>query len=944
MLLWLAVSVLAPFPLKSFGAQTLDRIYAIAQEYLGVVGKERDAAAILLARLLSRTDVKSSGTLGDFVDGIAQSNSSNAYLLGTLATVSHLCKLLDADQVYLYFYKRAKFVDTILAAEPPQDLAGGTVYDRLIVKCLARMGAHFATVEDPDDEDAPAELLERILEKLFDTLANANALIRYSAAKAIAVITTKLPGDFQADIVQMCLAHFKIPETGAEYDAIVSNAWHGHLLLLAELLRHKISLYSEDESPDYDAVGEIISFSLRFEQQKLTRTEGTSIRDAACFVAWSLFRSKGRTAMPHAFIQSVATRLVCTGLFDKEVSIRRAASAALQEGIGRYPDAAICNGLELVQLVDFFNLANIEHAYLDIFPQVYGLGYTQTLDFLLEHGIGNYSVAVRRLSARAIATLLKEQGVGSAVSTLLDKKYRKSHTNYFHGAYYAMAEIVAVCGPASATAEQHKQIVSVLAGISSADILYIGPDLVDVFLHMFWAVATNFSVYDEHSDELHTAFGTLTGVLKHDSALSQAEASADVRNIAQLLSVDIVPADVMDAWVQESRDALQQTAPGPGGSIVSLNTALFLSHVQGLSKATVEDVFYKTAADRRAAFEARRVAIRALGTAVLANRALVAGKYLDVFLSGLANFTRRPAKGDVGWVVRRDCVDICGRLCFGGEKGMPEAFVRALVRMLLRLAVEIRTDLRLQAVAVLARVAQPWPALGAFFARVCAAEQGFTTDEALFEYLGAHRAELVRDVFGAEAEPPLAADLLKGLVCTAGAQFAAVHTLAAAFAALTAVLGTETGLWTTVAGFVDIARYGDRVSLAALRFFARALDAGGAGMPSGVEFARYLYDGVHAAQDKIGAASSARLVRVPACVTVYAGVAARGDARGVARLVELCADARSGAVRRRAGDALYELLALRDGEEDEEEEGLWTARVGEEEAEEFEALLGQIDW
>ena len=58
------------------------------------------------------------------------------------------------------------------------------------------------------------------------------------------------------------------------------------------------------------------------------------MRDSAAYVLWALARAQDVSSLvPHA--ENLARRLVTVSLFDREIHIRRAASAAFQEHVGR---------------------------------------------------------------------------------------------------------------------------------------------------------------------------------------------------------------------------------------------------------------------------------------------------------------------------------------------------------------------------------------------------------------------------------------------------------------------------------------------------------------------------------------------------------------------------------------------------------------------------------
>lgn len=74
--------------------------------------------------------------------------------------------------------------------------------------------------------------------------------------------------------------------------------------------------------------------ALYFDIRKGAHSIGTNVRDAAAYVIWALARAQDASSLsPHAV--KLAQNLVCVSLFDRDVSIRRAASAAFQEHVGR---------------------------------------------------------------------------------------------------------------------------------------------------------------------------------------------------------------------------------------------------------------------------------------------------------------------------------------------------------------------------------------------------------------------------------------------------------------------------------------------------------------------------------------------------------------------------------------------------------------------------------
>jgi hypothetical protein len=88
---------------------------------------------------------------------------------------------------------------------------------------------------------------------------------------------------------------------------------------------------------------------LYFDIRKGAHSIGSNVRDAAAYVLWALARAQGAAALAlHA--DNLAGRLVTVSLFDREIHIRRAASAAFQEHVGRMVGHALWTYFLVVDL------------------------------------------------------------------------------------------------------------------------------------------------------------------------------------------------------------------------------------------------------------------------------------------------------------------------------------------------------------------------------------------------------------------------------------------------------------------------------------------------------------------------------------------------------------------------------------------------------------------
>ena len=127
-----------------------------------------------------------------------------------------------------------------------------------------------------------------------------------------------------------------------------------------------------------------ITQALYVDLRKGAHSIGSNVRDAASYALWALARSQSHSALiPHA--NNLAQRLATVALYDREIHIRRAASAAFQEHVGRTVSGIIIfptwislwslqnlfpHGIDVLGRTDFYAVSIRKNAFLVSAPQV----------------------------------------------------------------------------------------------------------------------------------------------------------------------------------------------------------------------------------------------------------------------------------------------------------------------------------------------------------------------------------------------------------------------------------------------------------------------------------------------------------------------------------------------------------------------------------------------
>ncbi|KAJ7288359.1 TBCD protein [Mycena rebaudengoi] len=462
-LLWLALICMIPFDLVQFDdegreGETATALEGLARGYLDRAGLDREGAALLLARLYTRADTRT--RFAAFL------TSADELLLGertdpfTMIGMLHvLCEVVKSGPADLVHTNAARFFAITSAIEGKAPLESNTVVRKLKTKLLARIPLRILppsrsrksralTGDDPkapaplqeEDIDVPEEV-EVVLEQLFKSLQDKDTIVRWSAAKAVARISERLPAEFAEQVLDTVLGLFAIHSIVAAslYDlpAIAESTWHGACLACAEMARR--GLIPPASLP---ALIGWLSKALYFDLRKGAHSIGSSVRDAASYVLWALARAQDPSALAsHA--GDLARRLVTVALYDREIHIRRAASAAFQEHVGR--TSLFPHGIDVLRKTDFYAVSVRRNAFLVAAPQV--AEHPEYRGFLFDHLLNvtarHWDVSMRQLGVQSLRLICLADlaQLGPLVIARVGRLLESADNTDLHGALLALTEI-----------------------------------------------------------------------------------------------------------------------------------------------------------------------------------------------------------------------------------------------------------------------------------------------------------------------------------------------------------------------------------------------------------------------------------------------------------------------------------------------------------------------
>lgn len=432
------------------------RIAQICACHLSAASREREAARRLLVRLALRPDMRDCSLLESlirwavsFLQDEEDLTKSIYTYLGILSFLNGVIASAQNDIIAPFLLPLFKLIQDIPTQKSPIFVAifSSALGRKLIIKILRSITLQARQIDYLASPSHSITLIDTVLDDVIDQLltflADKDTPVRYAASKALSVIAAKLEPSLAAEIVGAVIDSLdedvfweELPMKGTNHQSNANSVtptaprrnltavnplrWQGLTLTLSHLI-YRRSPAVEDLPGLLNALVVALSFDQR---SSLGTSIGASVRDAACFGIWALARrytSNELLAVDASTVSSVAeggdassilqvlsSETLVAATLDASGNIRRGASAALQEMIGRHPDT-IKEGIPLVQTVDYHAVASRSKAILEVAVGASRLdeSYRRSIIYgLLEwRGLGSPDTQTRRFAAIAVGVL-----------------------------------------------------------------------------------------------------------------------------------------------------------------------------------------------------------------------------------------------------------------------------------------------------------------------------------------------------------------------------------------------------------------------------------------------------------------------------------------------------------------------------------------------------------
>ena len=471
--------ILCPFDLKRVFRGNFDAFYAEFIEKIVInrflkgpaTGIETKAASILLASLLKRPS--ESAELEKFLDwSIENTKGGGEFSIGILLTLVQLGKVSD-DAVGMAHYQKMNQISQIIAETSSSN---SVTSNKLILKLRARLTQIQAKLGIPIQ-----------LNSFISALKDRDTVIRWTAAKALRRIMKICSNSTKVSVFNTILSQLDY-EFKAPFEAS-PHTLHGSFLAIGQFLNYRlIDQVSDDHR---HILIKVLIDGLKFDQIKGSYAVGSFVRDAACYVTWAFARYCNQLINPKDDHKIIAG-LTCMALFDREVAGRRAASAALQEFIGRIGGDRQGPYLQILSHVHFFSVAALEKSFrsnaLEIakdIPQI----IPDLINHLLKVSLFNFDQNVRKLAAETLGDFYVWDKENLA-NKLIQIHEESDDIFAIHGALLSMAALP--CSPVARIVEISLQSDRIPVKSLGADLLLEG------YLILISSVSVKAEISDDH--------------------------------------------------------------------------------------------------------------------------------------------------------------------------------------------------------------------------------------------------------------------------------------------------------------------------------------------------------------------------------------------------------------------------------------------------------------
>jgi len=279
--------------------------------------------------------------------------------------------------------------------------------------------------------------VEIVMGHILASLKDSSTVVRWSAAKGVGRITSRLPAICAEDVIDSIIKLFDDIEKDSDR--------HGACLTLAELARRGLLLPHQLKI----IIPKIVE-AIHYDLPRRQISVGAHVRDAACYAYWALARAYSPEILK-PFVSQLGQSVVVAFLFDREVNCRRAASAAFQEMVGRQGAQNFKNGISILTTADYFSLGNRKDCFGAIAIHVAQFHEYQIaiINHLYRVKLSHWDPTIRLLvsqSLNQLTSLNPEYMVDEVLPYLLEHCLDEKNVYMRHGATLGLAEIVLAFG------------------------------------------------------------------------------------------------------------------------------------------------------------------------------------------------------------------------------------------------------------------------------------------------------------------------------------------------------------------------------------------------------------------------------------------------------------------------------------------------------------------